>query len=83
MRLFADRKGYALESATVFARWIKTGQPDRPDAIRVEIDLRGDLTDDQRKRTYAVSNACAVQRMLANQTTIESVITSTPAQPFA
>ena len=83
MRKFADRKGYSLDSATVFARWVKTGQPAQPDAIHVEIDLRGDLTDDQKKRIYAASNACPVQRMFANATPMESVFTATPSQPFA
>jgi putative redox protein len=81
MRTFADRKGYPMESATIFARWIKSGKRDVPDTIRCEVDIVGDLTEDQKKRIYAASNACPVQRIFSTATNIESVITPTPAQP--
>ena len=81
MRKFADRKGYPMESATIYAQWIKSGKPDVPDTIRCEVDIVGDLTNDQKKRIYAASNACPVQRIFSTATNIESVITTAPAQP--
>ncbi|MDY7107460.1 MAG: OsmC family protein [Planctomycetota bacterium] len=81
MRKFADRKGYPMESATIYAQWIKSGKPDVPDTVCCEVNIVGDLTDEQRKRLYAASNACPVQRIFSTATNIESVMTSSPAQP--
>ena len=82
MHKFAARKGYTMESATVFARWAKSGLPDVPDTIHCEVNIVGDLTENQRKRLYAASGACAVQRIFATATNIESVVTDAPQQPF-
>ena len=82
MGKYAARKGYAMESATVFARWVKSGKADVPDTIQCEVNIIGDLSDDERKRIYAASRACAVQRIFATETNIESVVTDAPQQPF-
>ncbi|UCD73872.1 MAG: OsmC family protein [Phycisphaerales bacterium] len=83
MGKFAERKGYAMESATVFARWVKSSKADVPDTIQCEVNIVGDLSDEERKRIYAASRACAVQKIFAAETNIESVVTDTPTQPSA
>ena len=82
MGKFAARKGYAMESATVFARWVKSGLPNVPDTIQCEINIVGDLSENERKRLYAASSVCAVQKIFATETKIESITTDAPAQPF-
>lgn len=82
MRTFADRKGYAMDSATVFARWVKSGQPNVPDTIECEVNIVGDLGEDERKRIYAASKACAVQKIFAMACNVESEMTDHPTQPF-
>jgi putative redox protein len=73
LRVYADRKGWPLEEVIVHMRH---GQHHEADCERCEteevgihriereIELRGDLTDEQRKRLLAIADRCPVKQTL-------------------
>ena len=72
-RLYAERKGWALEGVEVDASFEKFAKPDYPDyqgdsdwvnEFRQRITFTGDLTDDQRERLLEIAGKCPVHRIL-------------------
>jgi putative redox protein len=80
IRLLADRKNYPLESVKVDAQLRRVnasevgddGATGLVDLLECDIELTGNLTDEQRQRLYATSNACPVQRVFENRTIVKS-----------
>ena len=86
LRLYANRKEWPLESVTVNLEHGKiyaddcanceteTGKIDR---IEREIEIKGDLSDEQRKKLLEIADKCPVHRTLTSETIIED---RTPAR---
>ncbi|CAN5839053.1 OsmC family protein [soil metagenome] len=82
LRLYADRKGWPLESVTVRLKHGKiyaedcgnceteTGKIDR---IEREIEVEGDLSDEQRTKLLDIAEKCPVHRTLTSETIIEDL----------
>ena len=75
LRMYARRKGWPLESVEVELTHRKDYEADcehceedsaRLDVIEVKVDLRGDLTDEQRARLLSIAQRCPVNRTLIN-----------------
>lgn len=73
MRMYADRKGWALDSAEVAVRSVRThaedcenceGEPLAKLVLERRIDLKGSLSDEQRSRLLQISDRCPVKQML-------------------
>lgn len=73
MRMYADRKGWPLEGATVQLRTAPSRTPDTDVRVsgassvtRIErqIELAGALTDEQRARIIEIADRCPVKRNL-------------------
>lgn len=73
LRMYADRKGWPLESITVRSRHDKIHarncaecetRDGRVDQIEREIELVGDLDEAQRQRLLEIANRCPVHRTL-------------------
>lgn len=73
LRLYADRKGWPLESATVYLRSGRTHQKDCEDCMTQKvgiglidrrIELTGPLTDEQRARILEIADRCPVKQTL-------------------
>ena len=76
MRLYADRKSFPLERATVTLRHSRIHAQDCAecetkegmlDQIEVEIGLQGALDADQRKRIVEIADKCPVHRTLTSE----------------
>jgi len=76
MRLYADRKAFPLERATVTLSHSKIYAKDCAeyetkdgmlDEIKVAIGLEGPLDDDQRKRILEIADKCPVHRTLTSE----------------
>lgn len=76
MRLYADRKSFPLERATVTLSHSKIYAKDCAecetrdgmlDEIKVAIGLEGPLDDDQRKRILEIADKCPVHRTLTSE----------------
>lgn len=78
LRMYADRKKWALERAEVLLdhqkhKATETGEESDHDAITRRIRLSGELDAEQRKRLIAVANRCPVHRTLTeNRVTVET-----------
>jgi uncharacterized OsmC-like protein len=73
LRMYADRKQWPLEEVRVQLRhgrnYVEDDRncedaPVRLDQIELDIELTGNLTDDQRKRLLEISKKCPVHRTL-------------------
>lgn len=63
MRMYAKRKGWNLEKARVTAR-LTPGKGKEPTRIVQEIEIEGDLDDEQRERLRIIAGKCPVHRLL-------------------
>ncbi|MGB3635679.1 MAG: OsmC family protein [Rubrobacteraceae bacterium] len=87
LRMYADRKGWPLESATVRLKHGKIYAEDcgncetetgKIDHIEREIEIEGDdLSDEQREKLLGIADKCPVHRTLTSETVIED---RTPAR---
>jgi len=65
-RMYADRKGWPVESVSARARRADSGEPGAVAAIELEIEILGDqLTDEQRARIKTIAGRCPVHRTLS------------------
>ncbi|MCP4656387.1 MAG: alpha/beta fold hydrolase [bacterium] len=81
LRMFADRKGWNLSGVEVGLRHAKVDARDcaecetktgRVDVIEREIELRGELSEEQRSRLVEIADRCPVHRTLSSETVIRS-----------
>ncbi len=82
LRMYADRKGWALEDVTVRLKHRKIHQRDceddcadgeeRLDRVRRRIELAGDLDEEQRRRLLEIADRCPVHRTLDRGVEVET-----------
>src|SRR5258708_8086528 len=82
LRIYADRKGWPLEQATVSVRQGRPHEPDcercETDAVGIEriqrkIELVGPLSVDQRSRLMKVADRCPVQQTFDRGIKVETI----------
>jgi putative redox protein len=82
LRMYADRKGWPLEGATVQLRSPQSHQRDCEDCtkkkvgigvIERRIELSGPITDEQRVRLLQVADLCPVKQTLERGIRLENV----------
>jgi uncharacterized OsmC-like protein len=83
LRIYADRKGWPLESATVSVRQARPHEPDcencEANAVGVErverqIELVGRLNEEQRSRLMSVADRCPVHQTLGRGIRVETTM---------
>ncbi len=83
VRMYADRKGWPLESVTVRLGHQRIHAKDceecetesgRLDHIELELDLEGPLDDEQRQRLREMADRCPVHRTLDSEVLIQTRI---------
>jgi len=82
LRMYADRKKWPVEAIVVRlqhekihasdCRQCETEKNGKIDHIEREIELLGELDDEQRNKLLAIANKCPVHRTLESETIIES-----------
>jgi len=81
LRMYADRKGWPLESVTVRLSQDRIHAKDcgecetedgRIDRIRREVELTGPLEEKQRRRLMEVADMCPVHRTLKGEVLVEN-----------
>lgn len=75
VQMYARRKGWKLDSVTVRVRHDQRapeyGGPKRH-VFGVEVELAGDLTDEQRQRLHEIAGRCPVHRIVEGGAVFES-----------
>jgi putative redox protein len=71
IRMYADRKKWPVEKITVEVDFEKI---DNKTVFKRELQLEGDLTDEQRTRLLQIANACPVHKTLTNPIEIQTVL---------
>ncbi|MBW0451141.1 OsmC family protein [Paraburkholderia phenoliruptrix] len=72
LKMYAQRKGWPLDEVHVTLD-IETG--DEGSTIDRKIQLRGELSDEQRERLLQIADACPVHKILTRSITIRSGLT--------
>lgn len=81
VRMYADRKGWHLESARVRMKHDKIHAKDceecetengRIDRIELELELEGPIDEEQRRRLIEIAEKCPVHRTLDSEVLIEA-----------
>ena len=81
LRMYADRKGWPLESVTVWLSQERIHATDceeceteegRIDRIEREIELEGPLEEEQRRRLLEIADMCPVHRTLESELLVEN-----------
>ena len=70
VRMYADRKGWPLESATARTRHdIRSvdGTGPKMHHFDCELELTGDLTDEQRSRLLEIAGRCSIHKILQSE----------------
>lgn len=84
VRMYADRKGWPLESVTVRLRQARNYEKDCENCgagalpgfqVEREVELVGELTDEQRERLEQIADRCPVKQALERGVHVQ------PAQP--
>jgi putative redox protein len=85
LRMYADRKEWPLDETIVRLSHEKIHATDcenceaeegKVDRIDREIEVRGDLSDDQRERLLEIANKCPVHRTLHSEVSVQSALRS-------
>ena len=87
IRMYAARKGWALDRVTVnlnhekkhLEDCVDCGPKDRLDHFTREILLEGDLDDEQRARLLEIADRCPVHRTLEGEAVIQTHAATNPA----
>lgn len=83
LRMYADRKGWFLGGVNVSLTHSRVHARDcedcetgsgKVDEITVELELLGDLTDEQRERLLEIADKCPVHRTLMSETKVRSTL---------
>ena len=88
LRMYADRKGWPLESVTVRLSQDRVHATDceeceteegRIDRIEREIELEGALEEEQRRRLLEIADKCPVHRTMQTEALVKNVLVSQEA----
>jgi len=89
LRMYADRKDWPLDEATVHLSHEKIHAEDcdhcetedgKVDHIQRDIELDGDLTSEQRERLLEIANKCPVHRTLHSEIDVETALREAAGQ---
>lgn len=69
LRMYADRKQWPLDKVKIE---INTEKDGNTTLIQRDIQLEGDLTEEQRQRLLQIANACPVHKTLSNPIAINT-----------
>jgi putative redox protein len=76
LRMYAQRKGWKVGLIRVKVELVKGAEvPSGINTFYCELELKGDLSDEQRTRLLDISKACPVQKQLTKPSEVISTLT--------
>ncbi|WP_080240793.1 OsmC family protein [Spirosoma rigui] len=79
LRMYADRKGWPVDSIVAHVDYTYNSQQNRS-TFTTRLILNGDLDDDQRARMLEMADRCPVHKALENPSAFETVLVTDPVQ---
>ncbi len=73
LRMYADRKGWPLKDVKTKIIFERDTAANASNLVR-EIELSGELTDEQRKRLLFIADHCFIHKTLTNPVHIQTVL---------
>ena len=73
-RMYADRKGWPLGSVQLDLEHSRPNGRGKPELIEISLSFTGDLDDTQRARLKEIANACPVEKTIAGELAINSIL---------
>lgn len=71
-RMYAQRKGWALEEVRLDLEHSRPNGRGEAELIEISVSFTGDLTDEQRQRLKEITNACPVSKTIEGELKVES-----------
>ncbi|RIV24845.1 OsmC family peroxiredoxin [Fibrisoma montanum] len=73
LRMYADRKGWPLESAVAHVGYARDVESNRS-LFTTQLILNGDLSEDQRLRLREIADRCPIHKALKNPIDFDTVL---------
>ncbi|MBK9730597.1 MAG: OsmC family protein [Chitinophagaceae bacterium] len=73
LRMYADRKGWALDEVKVHMTFERDKVKNTTHILRT-VELKGALSEEQKKRLMVIADKCPTHQILTHEITIESKI---------
>jgi len=75
IRMYVNRKGWNVDTINVKANFVKGDDlPSGTNTFFCEVQVEGELTEEQRQRIMHVAKICPVDRLLQKQSDVETVM---------
>ena len=75
IRMYVNRKGWKVEDINIKANFVKGDQLESGiNTFFCEVELTGDLTEEQRKRILEIAKACPIDRLLHKPSEVVTVM---------
>lgn len=75
LRMYAQRKNWKVEAIKIKVDLVKgTGMESGNNTFFCEVDIKGDLTDEQKSRMFDIAKACPIDKLLRKPSDIVSVL---------
>lgn len=78
LQMYADRKGWPLETARVRLT-LEKADKEQPNRIEQHVTLEGALDDDQRERLRLIAGRCPIHKILEGPTEFEEFLVAAEA----
>lgn len=72
LKMYAQRKEWDLKEIRTNIQFIKADKPGLLPTIHREIELEGDLNEEQRERLFQIANKCPIHKLITNAIEISS-----------
>ncbi|MCK8494128.1 MULTISPECIES: OsmC family protein [Spirosoma] len=82
VRMYADRKGWSLDSVVIHVDYTYDPAEKRSRFV-MKLILNGDLDPEQRLRLREIADRCPIHRALEHPIDFETTLVDEPAQPVA